>query len=310
MGRSLIRQIAALVQLGRLHFLFGGVLLHGLGVAIAVSSGARLDLSAFIWTQIAITTTQLMTHFANDYFDLEADRANQTPTQWSGGSRVLVENRLPRRAALMAALVLAAMALGANGVLSLVIRPGIGTFLLFFGAQLLAWCYSAPPIRLHSRGLGEATTMFVVTLLTPISGYATQTGRIDLLPLLAVVPLCCLQFAMLLAIEFPDADGDQQVGKKTLVVRLGAANAARLYTALLLTTYLCLPVLVILGLPPPIALAVSATSPLALVLLWRVWHRHWQQVAHWNRFGFLTIVLLMTTTAAELAGFGWLIGSR
>ena len=47
-----------------------------------------------------MTAAQLMTHYANDYFDLEADRANRTPTRWSGGSRVLPAGVLPPRVAL------------------------------------------------------------------------------------------------------------------------------------------------------------------------------------------------------------------
>ena len=50
-----------------------------------------------------MTSFQLMTHYANDYFDLEADRANQTPTTWSGGSRVLPAGELSPRVALIAA---------------------------------------------------------------------------------------------------------------------------------------------------------------------------------------------------------------
>ena len=40
-----------------------------------------------------------------------------------------------------------------------------------------------------------------------------------------------LQFAMLLAIEFPDAAGDAAAGKRTIVVRVGGRAGARLYAA-------------------------------------------------------------------------------
>ena len=48
---------------------------------------------------------------------------------------------------------------------------------------------------------------------------------------LSIVPLALLQFAMLVAIEFPDAVGDAATGKRTLVVRLGAATARRSSTS-------------------------------------------------------------------------------
>jgi 1,4-dihydroxy-2-naphthoate octaprenyltransferase len=75
---------------------------------------------------------------------------------------------------------------------------------------VLAWEYSAPPLRLHSTGLGELDTALVVTALVPFAGYYLQAPGLQALPLLlcAIAPLCALQFAMLLAIEFPDAAGD------------------------------------------------------------------------------------------------------
>jgi 1,4-dihydroxy-2-naphthoate octaprenyltransferase len=89
-------------------------------------------------------------------------------------------------------------------------------------ALVLSWEYSAPPLRLHSSGLGELAVALVVTALVPFFGFYLQAP--DLVGvrvlLLAVAPLCCLQFAMLLAIEVPDAVGDRAVGKRTLVVAL------------------------------------------------------------------------------------------
>ena len=181
----------AWIKLGRFPFLLSGLLLHSLGVVMAVHAGAKLNLVAFLWGQIAVTTTQLMTHYANDYFDVRADQANQTPTNWSGGSRVLVESRLQPKVALFTALVFAGLALGATIVLSVFIRPDLGTWVVLLTAQLLAWFYSAPPVQLHSRGLGELTTAIIVTLLTPLIGYYLQAGQIDMLPLLAMLPLCC-----------------------------------------------------------------------------------------------------------------------
>lgn len=296
----------SLIRLGRLHFLAGGVILHALGVMIACYQGASLDIGALIWGQIAITTTQLMTHYANDYFDLEADRANQTPTTWSGGSRVLVENRLPRHVALIMALTLAVLAFASNLILSLVIRPGLITFCLLLLAQFLAWSYSAPPFKLHSRGLGELTTAIVVTLLIPLTGYYLQAQSFGLMLLLAVVPLCCFQFTMLLSIEFPDAEGDRQFGKHTLLVRLGALRASRLYLVVLLIAYAVLPLLVGIGLPVMVALAVMVMLPLTLAQMWRIVRGDWRDPARWNSLAFYSVALLVGTSLTELIAFVWL----
>jgi 1,4-dihydroxy-2-naphthoate octaprenyltransferase len=294
------------VRLGRPLFLAGGFIFHTLGVAIALYEGAALNLPALIWGQVAITAIQLMTHYSNDYFDLAADRANPTPTRWAGGSRVLAEGLLPPRVALAAAVVLAAVALLTTLYLGLVVQAAAWTIPLLLLALFLAWEYSGPPLRLHSRGLGEATVAIVVPVLTTLVGYTLQMGRPAWLPLLATLPLACLQAAMILVINIVDAAGDQQVRKRTLVIRLGAEQAVRLYLGLLLTAYGLLPVLVLAGLPLLAAAAVLLPLPLALWQAWRMARGKWRNVSLWDSLAFWSIGLLMGTALLETAAFLWL----
>jgi 1,4-dihydroxy-2-naphthoate octaprenyltransferase len=247
-----------------------------------------------------------MTHFSNDYFDLEADRRNKTPTRWSGGSRVLAEGLLSPRAALWTAVVCAAIALLAVAALALIRQPAVWSIFLLLLALFLAWEYSAPPLRLHSRGLGEATVALVVPVLTPLVGYTIQAGRPALLPLLASFPPACLQAAMILVINFPDAAGDRTAGKRTLVLRLGPARAARLHRALLVAAYLATPLLVWLGLPPLVAAAVWLPLPLAVWLGWRMARGEWRDRAQWSGLAFWSIGLLMMTGGLELVAWLWL----
>lgn len=303
-----LRKLIAFVQLGRPHFLVGGFVVYGLGAALAVLSGAAIDWRRYLWGQLAITAIQLMTHYANDYFDFAADRANTTPTRFSGGSRVLPGGHLPIVVALVAALVLAALALGAVAVVATLGAGGPAAAGLLVAALVLAWEYSAPPLRLHSRGLGELNTALVVTLLTPLVGFVLQAGVFRLLPFLAVAPLCALQFAMLLAIEFPDAAGDAAVGKRTLVVRWGGARAARGYQLAVASAYLWLLVAVPLGLPLAVAVGVLVSAPLALWLIARMARGIWRDPARWETLAFATVALLVVTSAAELLSVVWLVG--
>ncbi|MEP7292607.1 MAG: prenyltransferase [Chloroflexota bacterium] len=303
-----MRRLTAFITLGRPLFLVGGFVMHALGVAMALYSGATLNLAALLWGQIAISATQWMTHYSNDYFDLQADRANRTPTHWSGGSRVLLKGEIPPRAALIMAEAFAAAAVIAGFVLAVFVGTAALTMPLIGLALLLAWFYSAPPLRLHSRGLGELTTAVLVPGLAPLTGFYLQAGRLDVLPLLAILPLCCFQFCMLLAIEFPDAEGDRAAGKRTLVVRLGTQRAARLYCIVLIGAFAALPLLVLAGLPPFVALLVGLTALLALVQLWRVKRGDDQKPERWNSFAFLSIALLFAAALLEVAAFVVLIG--
>lgn len=295
----LVARVGAFVRLGRPHFLAGGFLMHGLGVIMALYQGATLSWPAFWWGQLAITAGQWMTQYGNEFYDLPADRLTITPTRWSGGSRVLPAGQLRPAVALLAAFVLAVLALGATLVLAWTIRPGPLTLLLPALAILLAWSYSAPPLRLHSRGLGELTTALVVPGLTPLLGFYLQRGQLDWWVVPALWPLGCLQFAMLLAIEFPDAAGDALAGKDTLVVRMGDRRAAHLYIATLLAAYGPLPFLVWQGLPPRVALGICLGTPVALWLGWRVKKGDWAQPDRQEGLAFGSISLLLGTALVE-----------
>jgi 1,4-dihydroxy-2-naphthoate octaprenyltransferase len=294
------RAVVAFIKLGRPQFLTGGFVLYGLGAAIAAAAGHAIDLRRYWLGQAAVTSLQWMTHYANDYFDYDADRANATPTRWSGGSRVLVAGALPRATALVAALVLAALGITASIALT---SAGTLTLPAFALVLALAWEYSAPPLRLCARGLGELTTAIVVTVLVPWLGFYLQAGdtRGGAQLALSIVPLALLQLAMLLAIEFPDATGDAATGKSTLVVRLGAARAARLYVAITAAAYAWFPLAYALGLPGRVALAGLAPAPVAV---WRIARasEHRDPSSH-ERLTFFAVALLIATAAAELAAW-------
>ncbi|MEO7731579.1 MAG: prenyltransferase [Kofleriaceae bacterium] len=293
-----MQAVLAFIRLGRPLFLGGGFLMFGLGAGIAALTGHALDATRYALGQAAVTAFQLMTHYANDYFDYDADRANTTPTRWSGGSRVLANAELPRAVALIAALVLAAIGLAVT--LALWQVAGARIAILLLAIAVLAWAYSAPPLRLCATGLGELDTALIVTGLVPALGFLLQApDRIGLGLLgLAIVPPCLLQFAMLLAIEFPDAAGDAATGKRTLVVALGAPRAAQLHVALTALAYLWLPVAVALGLPGRIAGLAALTAPVALWRILRIAdHR---DPAAYERLTLFAVALLVATSLAEV----------
>jgi 1,4-dihydroxy-2-naphthoate octaprenyltransferase len=281
----------------------GGFVFNGLGIAVALFLGTTIDWTAAVWCQLAITSTQLMTHYSNDYFDQDADAAAVTPTRWSGGSRVLPEGLVPPRVALIAALFWGGIALSATVVLAATGSTPLLTLLLLMLAIFLAWCYSSPPLRLNRNGLGEITAALLVPGLTGLLAFQVQTGRLALLPMLAVVPLCFFQFAMLLSVNFPDAAGDAQVGKRTLVVILGPERAAQLFLVMLSLAYLLLPALILLGLPMQVALAVLLTLPIAVWQGWRIRQGAATNPDCWEALSFWSIGLLMTAAVLETAGF-------
>jgi 1,4-dihydroxy-2-naphthoate polyprenyltransferase len=300
-----IRQVGAFIRLGRPLFLVGGLVFYGLGAAIAVfaEGGRAIDWRRYVWGQVAVTAAHLMTHYCNDYFDFDADRANATPTRWSGGSRVLPDGELPREAALIAALALALLAGVATAILIGYAGAPAGVAALMAAIVFLSWEYSAPPLRLHSTGWGELDVAVVVSGLVPLMGFYLQATQWKLLPLVAIAPLAGLQLTMLLSIEFPDAAADAATGKRTLVVRHGAEWAARLYQLTLIAVYVSLPLLVRVGLPPIVAVCALLTSPIAAWQVWRMHRGAFRDPARWESIAFWSVALLVVTSALVLGGF-------
>jgi 1,4-dihydroxy-2-naphthoate octaprenyltransferase len=296
----------AVVRLGRPVFLLGGFALYGLGALAALRRGHSFDGVAFALGQLAVTAIQLMTHYANDYYDYEADKANQTPTRWSGGSRVLVQGELAPAVALRAAVVVGAVAPLSAAALLVHSPRELGAVVLLASMQALAWSHAGPPLRLHSRGLGEPLTALVVPLLTPLAGFLIQAGRFELFPLVLSAPLVFLQLAMLVTIEFPDHEGDRSVGKVSWVVLLGPDRAARVVQACLVTALVLAALAARLDASPWRSTWLCA----ALVVLGTLHCFRLQRGDHrrntaWESLAFTSVALFFLTTVVELTGLAW-----
>ena len=160
------RKVRLLIRLGRLHFLIPGLLLYTFGALLAIANGAKTNPGLFIFGYAILFFAHLSVHFSNDYYDREADKnAKRTPV--SGGSGVLVDH--PEMAGL--ALNVAILLLGLSVVTAIAFTfyysfPLWFLFYAVFGG-LLGWFYTAPPLKLAYRGLGEASTAIATGFIVP-----------------------------------------------------------------------------------------------------------------------------------------------
>ncbi len=167
--------------------------------------------------------------FWNDWADHQADRLNQYPTIFSGGSRVLPDGLLTPRDLFIAGAVAVFLVLSLGVVFTLKLdRPW--TLLLFGAGTLLLWAYSIPPLRLNYRGGGEILQGVGVGLLLPhIAYYAQNNTFTDSTYLL---PYCLHQVAAAIAFNLPDTDADKAAGKRTLATLIGRKHAAEITVVL------------------------------------------------------------------------------
>jgi 1,4-dihydroxy-2-naphthoate octaprenyltransferase len=250
--------VRAWLRLGRPKFLLYSALLYGLGATLAVLRGAHVALGPYLQGQLFISCVHLMTHYCNEYFDYEADRANPSPTAWTGGSRVLVEGLLPPSVSLGTAFVLLF-----SGVAMAVSMPNDDTRWICVCTVALAWFYTAPPLQLNYRGMGELSVAMVLHVLCPALAFRLQSPTVDPLLALALFPSFILQIVRMVVMNLLDHEGDAVVGKRTLVLAVGATRAPYLYAAGQALAYGSLPLLVALGLPATVAFAIALTLPLS-----------------------------------------------
>jgi 1,4-dihydroxy-2-naphthoate octaprenyltransferase len=110
--------------------------------------------------------------------------------------------------------------------------------------NLSGWFYSAPPLRLAYRGLGEFSMILSVGLLIPGLGYLVTNGQMNQDGLFFMVPLMLYGLAFILTVEIPDMEADRLGDKRTWVAQKGRGFGFTVIAAsFLLATifFFCIP---------------------------------------------------------------------
>ncbi|HEV8489633.1 MAG TPA: prenyltransferase [Candidatus Limnocylindrales bacterium] len=249
----------------RLPFLTATIVPVLLGILIAASDGA-FDLLSAVLTVIGASFVQLAINVSNDVFDTAqgADDANVTPTKFSGGSRVIQYGLVSFRqmAGLATAFYLAAAAIG---LLLLAIRGSTALLVIGVVGFIVGLGYTAPPLKLVYRGLGEIAVALGFGPLMLLGAYVVQTrGALSWEPFVASIPIALLVALILYVNEIPDRRGDARAGKRTLPVRFSQSTILTGYRLAVAAAYGVVVAGVVAGVLPIPALLVLLTIPLAL----------------------------------------------
>jgi 1,4-dihydroxy-2-naphthoate octaprenyltransferase len=256
-----------LVRTTRLPFLSATAVPVLLGIAVAARGGAFNTWLALL-TVVGAALTHLAINVSNDIFDTlsGADEANVNPTPFSGGSRVLLYDLLTLRQliALAAALFGGAAAIG----LVLVWATGSATLLgIGLAGMALGLAYTAPPLKLVYRGLGEIAVAIGFGPIMLLGAYVVQTGSVSREAVVASVPVAILVALILYVNEIPDRVGDAAAGKRTLPVRLTPGMVTGIYLACAVLAFAVVVGGVAAGLLPVATLLALLAAP----LIWPVY---------------------------------------
>ena len=200
----------------------------------------------------------------NDVFDTQsgADEANVNPTQFSGGSRVILYGLVSMRT--MAMLASAFFAVGIGIGVYLAATRGWDLLWLGVAGALIGFFYTAPPLRLVHRGLGEVAVAVGFGPIMALGAYFVQAREYALEPALASLPVAILIALILYVNEVPDRPGDAASGKRTLPVRWSKEAVVRGYEVAVVVTFGLILVLAVTGLIVRPTLIALLAAPLAL----------------------------------------------
>jgi len=201
-----------------------------LGWAAALHARAVFDPLTALATLLFALAAHAGANVINDFHDTDTDALNtERLYPYTGGSRFIQDGVMSRAAIGTLGYGLLAAVVGAG--LWLVGRAGTGLLLIGVLGIFVGWAYSAPPLRLAARGLGEVCIAAGWMLLVAGSDYV-QRGSYAQAPVLAGLAYGLMVANLLYINQFPDFAADRAAGKLTVVARLGRRRAVGGYALL------------------------------------------------------------------------------
>jgi len=247
----------------RLPFLTATIVPILLGTAVAAYDG-YFSWWLAILTLVGGMAVHIGLNVANDIFDAlsGADEANVSPTQYSGGSRVIQRGLVTLRQMSLISIVAYTVAIGI-GLYLVIARSSVELFVIGVVGVFLSVFYTAPPFRLVHRGLGEVTTALGFGPVMVLGAYVVQAEKLSGEAFVASIPVAILIALILYVNEIPDRSSDATVGKRTLPVRFGKALITQGFLVAALSAFAVIAIGALTGLLPTPTLLALLALPIA-----------------------------------------------
>jgi chlorophyll synthase len=225
----------------------------------------------------------------NDWFDRHVDRINEP-------NRPIPSGRVSGRWGLYIAILWTA--------LSMLVASGLGTIGLVTAAfgLLLAWAYSAPPVRLKQNGWwGNAAVAACYEGLPWFTGAAIMAAALPDPTILLVALLYSIGAHGIMTLnDFKSIKGDLELGIRSLPAQLGVTRAAQLACVMMAVPQVIVVALLFMWQQPAHAAVVMFLLVTQLVLMHRFLSDPQKRAIWYSAFGVTLYVLGMLVTAFAL----------
>jgi chlorophyll synthase len=228
----------------------------------------------------------------NDWFDRHVDAINEP-------QRPIPSGRMPGRWGLYLALLWTGLSLGVGSTLGPV---GLLATVL---ALLLAWAYSAPPLRLKANGWwGNAACGISYEGIAWLTGAAIMAGGVwpESRSLLLAALYSAGTHGIMTLNDFKAIEGDRRMGVRSLPVQLGPQRAARVACAFMLVPQVAVVALLLHWGQSGHALAVTALIAAQIALMWRFLQHVMTRARWYSGVGVPLFVAGMMVSAFALRG--------
>jgi 1,4-dihydroxy-2-naphthoate octaprenyltransferase len=259
----------------------------------------------FAWGTLGVVSVMLATYYAGEYWDYAEDElsAELGGSRFAGGSQVLQQGSLHRRAPLWGSVLSVLVALAISSVLQLGYGTGPWTIPFALFGLLGGFFYSTRPVRWVSTGVGELWIGFCYGWLPVAVGYYLQAGEITPLVHWLSIPIGLTIFNVILLNEFPDYPADSAAGKRNLVVRLGKERASLLYGLVGLGSWLAMWLSLRHGVPFRALWFYLPILALSVTLVALVARGRWRDRATLELLCGLNLIVNLGTTAVYILAF-------
>ncbi len=216
----------------------------------------------FALALLGITLAHVSNNLMNDLFDSDVGLDVASYPRALYAPHPILSGMITRRGLATAALLVNT----ADLAIGLVLYAARGWPVLAFAVSgfLLSAAYTAPPLRLKKRGLGEPDVLVVWGPLMVCGTYYSAVGDVSWWVAAASIPYGLLCTAVLMGKHIDKLPWDAPAGVRTLPVRLGEARSRTLTRALIVGFYASVVACVVFGALPWPAIAVLGALPLMM----------------------------------------------
>lgn len=201
-----------------------------IGVAYAADRGMRMPLPRLVLGLVAVVFAHLSANLINNYYDYKSGADTNGPklSSFFGGSKLIEQGVFTARRIMFFGLL--ALGLSFSCGIGIYLLSGNPVFLLMMLAvAVLAVGYTAPPLKLSYRRMGELDIFVLFGIALVMGSFYLFSESFTAESFFLSLPPAFMIAAVIICNEIPDFGTDRSAGKHNLLSFTGVRRGYVLY---------------------------------------------------------------------------------